>query len=320
MSTMFTRASFTRGIRLYSSQNNEGASFLSDLMKRIDTINARTMKLKDVKQNKPKASKHTQKAEKSQKQASSSEKKTKNNQKTQAPRKTQGVFEGQSAKISVKDHPLSRNTFKLMDESNFRKNAASRNPESRNSKPKQTSEAPRRRPQARRRPASKPSAGALSPSSSSNIVSKELVASPLKPSISGDAFFYGKPTTLTTCTTSRVAAVAKETLLESKYPYKLPKSIIDKLDDSFTGNRFLLQKDYTLDVDVATFGDKIKKTVKGEVENISMGEKPTTSSVFTATQLMRNGDLDIAQKQTIFDVASGLKSAKSLVENAAWNK
>lgn len=303
----------TRGLRCYSSAPSQnGALFLSDLMQRIDTINARTLKLSETKADQaqkplkaPKQTqKQTQKAQRAQKQA-------------QAKVPKPNAFEG--TKIAVKDHPLSRNTFKLMDESNFKPRNA-RNPESRNAgaRQKQTpqarTQAPRKKPQVARK-----RAAAKSPVEGP-IVSKELVASGLKPSITGETFFYGKPTTLTTCTTSRVAAVAKETLLESKYPYKLPKSIIDKLDGSFTGNKFLLQKEYTLEVDAARFGDRIRKVVKGEVDQVELGKKPVASSVFTAAQLMQNGDLDLAQKQTIYDVASGLKSAKLLVENAAWNK
>lgn len=308
---MFTRTStLTRGLRCYSSgPSQNGALFLSDLMQRIDTINARTMKLNDTKT-------EAQKAQKSQKQTQKQAPRTPKQQK--GVRAKAPVHEG--TRIAVKDHPLSRNTFKLMDESNFKPRTA-KNPESRNAgarqrqTPQTKTAAPRKKPQVARKRAATPKTPVDGP-----IVSKELVAGSLKPSISGETFFYGKPTTLTTCTTSRVAAVAKETLLESKYPYKLPKSIIDKLDGSFTGNKFLLQKDYTLEVDVAKFGDRIRKVVKGEVDQVDLGKKPVASSVFTAAQLMQNGDLDMAQKQTIYDVASGLKSAKLLVENAAWNK
>lgn len=311
---MFTRTgTLTRGLRCYSGASNQnGALFLSDLMQRIDTINARTMKLSETK------AAAAPKTPKSPKQGQSKAQKTQKQQKpAQVKSKKPSVAEG--TKIAVKDHPLSRNTFKLMDESNF-KPRNTRNPESRNAGARQRQQpatkplAPRKKPQVGR-----VRAGAKTPVEGP-IVSKDLVASSLKPSITGETFFYGKPTTLTTGTTSRVAAVAKETLLESKYPYKLPKSIIDKLDDSFTGNKFLLQKEYSLDVDVAKFGDRIKKVVKGEVDQVELGKKPEATAVFTAAQLMQNGDLDLAQKQTIYDVAAGLKSAKLLVENAAWNK
>lgn len=304
---MFTRAStLTRGLRCYSSgPTQSGALFLSDLMQRIDTINARTMKLNEAKP-------EGQKAAKSQKQPPKQTQKAQKQQRPRAP-----VLEG--TRIAVKDHPLSRNTFKLMDESNFKPRNA-RTAESRNGGARQRpsgqnkTAAPRNKPQVARKRAA-PKTPVDGP-----VVSKELVSSGLKPAISGETFFYGKPTTLTTCTTSRVAAVAKETLLESKYPYKLPKSIIDKLDGTFTGNKFLLQKDFTLDVDAAKFGDRIRKVVKGEVDLLDLGKKPVPTSVFTGAQLMRNGDLDMEQKQTIYDVASGLKSAKLLVENAAWNQ
>lgn len=316
---MFSRfigvASIGRTARAYSSvQKNESALFLSDLMKRIDSINTRTKRIAEAKA----SAKPEPKQQKQRKSPTA---------KTQEPKKAKPAprlgARTETARISVKDHPLSRNTFKLMDEANFKKPDRSRraNPPSRSDSkpatPRSGGFSQRTRARPPRRSTAASSTAAASPG---RIVQKELVVKDFKPTISGDDFFHGKPASLAISTSSRVAAVAKETLLESKYPYKLPKSIIDKLDSSFTGNKFILQKDYSLDVDVAKFGSRINHVVKGEVDTINMGQKPVATSVFTATQLARNGDLSISQQQTIYDVASGLKSAKLLVETAVWNK
>lgn len=320
---MFSRLTgVSRVARTYSTaQKNDSALFLSDLMKRIDNINAKTKKIAELKKQ---PSAPTSKAGSPKK--AGAVKKTQDAAKaapaTRAPRSN---FR-QEKKITIKDHPLSRNTFKLMDEANFKKTdraparrsgaPRSGNPPSRNAESrlaagpgqKARPQRPKRVDLAKKGPAVE------------RIVLKDLVVKDYRPSIGGDDFFYGKPATLATSLTSRVAAVAKEALLESKYPYKLPKSIIDKLDSSFAGNKFILQKDFNLDVDATKFGDRINKVVRGQVDTIELGKNPEATSVFTANQLARNGDLTIAQQQTIYDVASGLKSAKLLLEGAVWNK
>lgn len=329
--TMLSRfVGLARPARAYSSvQKNDSALFLSDLMKRIDSINTRTKRIAEAKSSakpEPKNQKRKPVATKTAtKTATKPPTKTSDSKTTNTTPKFRARKE--TARISVKDHPLSRNTFKLMDESNFKKPERSRrvNPPSRSQIRPAAAKSGGSKPSARTggsqmaraRPPRRTASGSPAPG---RIVQKELVVKDYKPAVSGDDFFYGKPASLAFSTSSRVAAVAKETLLESKYPYKLPKSIIDKLDSSFTGNRFLLQKDYSLDVDVAKFGSRINQVVKGEVDTINLGKKPVATSVFTATQLARNGDLSIAQQQTIYDVASGLKSAKLLVETAVWNK
>lgn len=325
--TMLSRfVGLARPARAYSSvQKNDSAMFLSDLMKRIDSINTRTKRIAEAKTSakpEPKGQKRKPVATKSATKTSTKTSDSKANSTTPKLRARK-----ENARIPVKDHPLSRNTFKLMDESNFKRPERSRraNPPSRSqTKPAAaTSGGPKpsartgRSQMARARPPRRADSGSAAPG---RIVQKELVVKDYKPAVSGDDFFYGKPASLAFSTSSRVAAVAKETLLESKYPYKLPKSIIDKLDSSFAGNRFILQKDYSLDVDVAKFGSRINLVVKGQVDTINLGKKPVATSVFTATQLARNGDLSIAQQQTIYDVASGQKSAKLLVETAVWNK
>lgn len=336
---MFTRfVGVSRVARAYSSvQKNESALFLSDLMKRIDSINTRTKRISESqaatksdlskqkkagsqRQNNNKKQDASKKQDATKKQAGQSKSSGLAQQPASASR-TGPAFRTQQAKIAIKDHPLSRNTFKLIDESNFKKSdrgpSRRANPASRNAEGRTNN-----RPNARARPQrslrSTPSRNTNTPTE--RVVQRELVVAEYKPLVSGDDFFHGKPASLAISTASRVGAVAKETLLESKYPYKLPKSIIDKLDSSFTGNKFILQNDFNLDVDVAQFGDKVNKVVKGKVDTIDLGKKPVATSIFTATQLARNGDLTKAQQQTIYDVASGLKSAKLLVEGAVWNK
>lgn len=308
--------------RAYSVDKGDKSLFLSNLMQRIDNINTRT---KEVAEERAKI------------------KPTHVSGKKNFRPFRKAVFEGTQGKVVVKDHPLSKNTFKIMDESNFRNGGSRPNPPSRNAearkslsprndnstrierprinRPPRAGMPPRAgRPQTSRPPRARRSDDKLKFQDTESVVVKELVVTNYQPKISGDVFFHGKPASLAISTTSRVAAVAKETLIESKYPYKLPKSIIDNLSSDFVGNHFILQKDFNLDVEAAKLGDRISKVVKGNVDTIDVGSKPEATSLFTAAQLARNADLSLAQKQSIYDVASGLKLAKLLVEGAVWNK
>lgn len=308
---MFTRLVGVSRVRAYSTaQKNESALFLSDLMKRIDSINTRTKRISETQAAQKIEASEQKKPAPQRPNKSKKPQSAKNDSKPASPQTFAARTRG--AKIAVKDHPLSRNSFKLLDESNFKKaergprraNPALRNSESR---PKPKNNRPLRNSPVRDTKAER-------------VVQRELVVENYKPAVGGDDFFYGKPASLAVSKSSRVAAVAKETLLESKYPYKLPKLIIDGLDTTFSGNKFILQNDYNLDVEPVVLGAKVNKIVKGQVDQIEMGAKPVATLVYTASQLSRNGDLSLVQKQTIYDVASGLKSAKLLVEGAVWNK
>lgn len=152
-----------------------------------------------------------------------------------------------------------------------------------------------------------------------SVVKKTLVSKPLVPSITGDHFLYGKPAAMGISLLSRVAAVAKRSLLDSKYPYKLPRSIIDQLEPRPTmNNRFLLKKDFNLDVPVEPFVQNVNKVVKGETEQLVMSKNASTKDSILAAELMRNQSLTMEQKQHIFDMTTGLKTATEVLKTAAW--
>lgn len=152
-----------------------------------------------------------------------------------------------------------------------------------------------------------------------SVVKKTLVSKPLVPSITGDNFLYGKPAAMGISLLSRVAAVAKRSLLESKYPYKLPRSIIDQLEPRRSmNNRFILKKDFNLDVPVEPFVKTVNKVVKGETEQLVVGKDATAEQNLIADELMRNQSLTMEQKQHIFDLTTGSKTATEVLKTAAW--
>lgn len=293
-----------RAVRFYSTDKN---AFVSSLMERIDSINQRSKKLASANAASPKQANKPRPAQKA------------------APKAPV-----RQTKIVVKDHPLAGNSFassafSLMDESNVRGNRGPRTPAQGDARRRPAGAERKSAPRQGKKPferktGRRTAATAKEDKPVQKVVQKELVSHPLRPQLSVDEFFYGKPAKLATTVRSSVAAVAKEALLESKYPYKLPRSIVEKLDDGFTGNSFILQKDWNLEVDPAVLGERIKRVVKGEAEGIVASKDAPAAVRAAERELMRSGDLSTLQKQTIYDVASGLKSARLLVENAVWNK
>lgn len=386
-----------RGLRLYSTtgEAKDLALFLSDLMKRVDSIAARSDALK-AKQDKLKAA---------------------------SPKNSVDKRQARHQKIEVKDHPLSRTRFNNTRSSNYksseggndtnrpqkrlfqpreggqrtfrpsnsnqgprtdsatesrpRQNFRPRNDSAPNTErkvgnadrrtrfsdakpsdsgprarayesgPRKTDARPRNSDSRSRNPDSRPSRQSPStdgarrsgPRSFANrntgtrlkfysereIESKQIQALPYKPSITGDTFFYGKSAGSTFDVSSRVSAVAKEALLQSHYPYKLPKLIIDSVKPGINGNRFLLQKNWNLNINQPQFETRMKEVVKGEVEELVKHKQPGSKSVAKTTKIaaqtiMLNGTYTFAQKQLVVDAASGFVSPKSLLKDAHWVK
>lgn len=186
----------------------------------------------------------------------------------------------------------------------------------------QQSRAPQNNGQQRQRrntPSSRPRGARFSKLPQSDAApTKTLKALPLAPKITGDTFLYGKPAAMGISLLSRVAAVTKRSLLESKYPYKLPKSIIDELQPLPGANRFVLKKDYNLEVQPESLASKVKEVVKGETVELTTESKLTAVQVEARDELMRNQTLNMEQKQLIYDLSSGTKSAQDLLKDAAW--
>lgn len=333
---MMSRALLS-GVRLYSTAGEQKglALFLSDLMKRVDAIAARSDSIREIQKQNAEKSKASQKTKSKKKSGDFS----KNTQPAPAKIPTRNV------KLSVNDHPLSKNAFSMMDEGNFKSSGQNRNTQrprenqrtrenqgqrlSEALRPRNTREA---RPQDRRTGRSqrdrRPRSFANNAKAGANAVSqtttKEIKPQPYKPAVNGDTFFYGKATSSLASPTARVSAVAKEALLKSHYPYKLPKLIIEGVAPGIHGNRFLLQKDWNLKVDPAQLGNRMKEVVKGQAQQV-VPAKATPKLVMpvvkdAAQVLMKNGTYSIAQKQTVLDVVGGVTSPKQLLEGAHWVK
>lgn len=298
--------SFSRtvcGARCYATGKG-GSDFLADLMKRIDRINTNMANLKTAVDNEPKTV--TPKPVK----ASAQKDATQNVQLARQPKK-----------IAVKDHPLQLNTFRTQAE---RKPRSTNRNSNRNSYTNRNSNTNRdqRRPQSaanRSRQSNRPRGQKrqINRAVPQSIVQKKLEVRSLQPVLTGDTFFHGKLAKVGLSTQSRVAAAAKQTLLQSKYPYKLPKSIVDRLL-RYQGNKFLLQKNFSLDVDAAEFGGRVNSVVRGKAEGFTGSANAMEQDV--QQELMRRGDLSMGQRLVIFDVVSGAKNPKELLAKAAWNK
>lgn len=314
------------GVRLYSTAGEQKglALFLSDLMKRVDAIAARSDSIREIQKQNAEKAKGAQKTQPKKKSGEFSKKQ----QPTLAKKPTRNV------KLSVSDHPLSKNAFSMMDEGNFKSSGQNRGPQ----RPRENQNQGQRQRNAREaRPQDKRAGRAQRdrrPRSFANNIkatkiesqaaTKEVKPLPYKPVVNGDTFFYGKATSSLASPTARVSAVAKEALLKSHYPYKLPKLIIDSVAPGIHGNRFLLQKDWNLNVDAKQLGNRMKEVVKGQAQQVTPDKatpKPLLPVVKDAAQvLMANGDYSIAQKQVVLDTASGVTSPKKLLENAHWVK
>lgn len=329
----------TRG---YASEAAKGLDpmFLSNLLKRIDRINA---------------------------QASEAIKESKGPQRNRfkpVPKQTA------KPQIQVKNHPLANNTFQLMDEANFKRGP--RRPQGRRfqgerpqgeryqgerpqgerryqgERPQGERRYQKERPQGERRyqgerpqgerrtqgrgqgrPARRPpvrKAREAAPVRGQEITSKKLVYETFTPGLKGETFLYGKPVSLITGNVgSGVSAVTKQFLIDSKYPYQLPKSVVELVDPTFKGNKFILQKNWNTDVDAKQLAQRINDVVKGRfvtsLVDESVFKKPESvkRAHGVSAELVRNGDLSFDQKQVIYDVANGFTSPKALLETAHWN-
>ena len=313
---LFKSSGSRLGIREYSNESGKESMFLTDLLSRIDKISSTTKKIAE-------------------KQGSGAPGGLSNPRGSQgavngAGRKARGpadkTVKARTEKVKVTDHPL------------FNAKIDTRGPNRQGSgyKGPRTTRGPRTGGAA-----GESSAGGARPAKRTTrpreprrqraidvqpIKSKNITYGPYKPQLDNNTFLYGKVTSFNNCTTARVASVAKEALLDSKYPYMLPKDIVNNLAPGVTRNRFLLQSNFTLDVNPEKLSTRIREVVKGEVADLpvdkSQFKEPEAlkSALFTKQQLMKNGDLSFADKQKIFDVASGLKTPKLLVENAHWAK
>lgn len=298
--------------------NSQDSLFLANLLKRIDKATTRAQNLQVPKETKLVHDK------------------TILNKKTGKGFKSNNQFRESSDNqtIQVSNHPL-RNTFNQNRGDRFSKFNSSYN-QANESGEQLTQRGPRegqfgqrqgqyvRREGAPRTPrdgqrTSRPRQSARPPRKQfvSEIKTKQLKATSLKPEINGDTFLYGKPTSVLPCTTSRVASITKTALLDSKYPYKLPKAIIDQAPTQ-ENNEFVLTKNWSFDLNLPKIVKQVNQLILGKSENINVKEGQDSAAL--NTELMKNASIGITDKQLMYDIINGDKSPKTLFNDSHWVK
>ncbi|KAK6198849.1 uncharacterized protein RJT21DRAFT_51627 [Scheffersomyces amazonensis] len=160
------------------------------------------------------------------------------------------------------------------------------------------------------------------PSVAEPIVQKGLPKpQPLTPSINGDTFLYGKVPSANHTLNSRLISLTKETLIKSKYPYLVSPTILSSLGDD-SKNKFIVQKNWDLNIDESRFQKRFSELVKGDVQALKVVQTSNQElNDFTASEIMKNASLSHEKKQLVYDVINGAKSIKDLVgKDAAWLK
>ncbi|KAK6453991.1 uncharacterized protein RJT20DRAFT_137472 [Scheffersomyces xylosifermentans] len=315
--------------RLYSNgakSSETGALFLSDLLKRVDAITTKAKESEGLSaklNNVPKVQKRGEKvmienhplAAAAQKNRFERPARRYGNGQNQNHNQNQN--QGQRESRPAGDRP--QRSFRNRQQSSSSNSATSTTPSTSSS----TTSTPQRRP-ATRAPAPRKQLSSK-PAVAKPIQSKKLHADALKPQVNADTFLYGKITSSNATVSNRVASLTKETLIESKYPYKMPKEIIEKLaNDDVPRNRFLLQRNFNLNVDDKKFSGRFETLVKGKISPIEFDAAKFKGDVvqaeFSKKEIMKNATLTSTQKQSLFDTVNGIKSIKDLVGDVHWVK
>ncbi|CAL1197470.1 hypothetical protein FOB58_002832 [Candida parapsilosis] len=163
------------------------------------------------------------------------------------------------------------------------------------------------------------SAGSDKPAIAAPIQSKELIVESLKPDLKPESFFYGKVPSIVSSISSRVASVAKLSLLDSKYPFRLPKHIIESAPAS-SQNRFILQKNWNLEPDQKVLKGRISSVVLGRVDAIDLKGNNNAASLQVSHDLSINPSMNLDQKQQMFDTIHSLNTLKTIFKDAHWKK
>lgn len=277
-------------IRCYSS--SEKPVFLSDILNRIEKLNISKTRNTETKPQSNKAGNKTKPTQ----QRSASQNQS---------------YRPREPAVKVQDHPLYSNKFRNMTPNSRPQkssgpsrprtgtnNRAPRAPDSRASKPRM----PRSRGTTRR----------SDPLEAPSMISKEVTGQDYKPTLPTNSFMYGKSTNFQINLASRITSIAKKQLLKSKYPYMLPKHIIENAPEE-VDNKFLLSKSYSLELDPSTIKNDINAIVKGVSPNLSANSP-------VAHSLNQNPDLSLSQKETMFNIISKPKNLNSLFKDAHWSK
>ncbi|CAH6720146.1 hypothetical protein CLIB1444_03S05446 [[Candida] jaroonii] len=129
-----------------------------------------------------------------------------------------------------------------------------------------------------------------------------------KPSLT-NSFMYGKSTNFQINLTSRITSVIKSQILKSKYPYKLPRSIIDNAPED-SGNRFLLSSNYTKEINEQDLINEINEKVKGSLNNIP-------ESLESDKKINQNPTLSLSSKQVMTNIIQ-TKNLSQIFNDAHW--
>lgn len=307
------RTGVRTGVRQYSSEPGKESMFLTDLLSRIDKISSTTKKIAD-----------SQAAGRAESQTAGQA------NKPRARKPSGGSDKSRSEKVQVADHPLFSSKFASRERGPARQSAAAED----SARDPRGPRGPRTANTGGGARAARPSKGPGKPREPRRqknidvqpIPSKTLTYGPYEPQLTNSTFVHGKVASVNNCTSARVASVTKEALIDSKYPYMLPKEIVHSVAPDVTRNKFLLQSNFTLDVNQEKLKTRINEVVKGQVTDMPVDlsqfkdPKDLKLAVHTKQQLMKNGDLSLADKLKIFEVANGLKTPKQLVENSHWAK
>ncbi|CAX44695.1 conserved hypothetical protein [Candida dubliniensis CD36] len=151
------------------------------------------------------------------------------------------------------------------------------------------------------------------------IKSKELTAVPLQPKVIAEDFFYGKVPSINATVASRLASIAKLSLNDSKYPYMLPKDVIAQ---AFPGskNRFILQRTWKIDPKEDVLKERVQTIVLGQTKDLEYKGKKTELASRTLHDININPNLDLEQKDTMFNIVNGLTDIKTIFKDAHWKK
>lgn len=335
---MFTKLpAVARSFRGYSTSSS-GQDFLSGLMKRIDNLNSEIKKKKDL-SSKPTKPAHAARPVQSNKvRLSTADHPMLANRfsGSDRPKRQQGPGARRNQKVSgngnpsasaasstsspsTTNHPATKASGPFIDARPQTRRNESLTSQTSGRQDRPSNAQGQQRPPRRNTPSFKSRGARFSKLPQTNAgPTKTLKAVPLCPKVTGDTFLYGKPAAMGISLLSRVAAITKRSLLESKYPYKLPKSIIDELQPLPNANRFVLKKDFDLEVKPESLASKVKEMVKGETASLNTDNELSSVQTEARDELMRNHTLNMEQKQLIYDLSTGIKSAQELLKNAAW--
>lgn len=140
------------------------------------------------------------------------------------------------------------------------------------------------------------------------LSTKTLKPISYKPSLT-NSFIYGKSTNFQINLTSRITSVIKNQILKSKYPYKLPKAMIDKAPED-SGNRFLLSSNYSKEIDQQDLVNEINEKVKGTLNNID-------ETLESDKKINQNPTLNLSSKQVMANIIQ-MKNLSQIFNGAHW--